>query len=94
LQLCVLLWAAEGQDAALTEYEDTVLALIPRHGGRVVSRVRRAVKGEGPLEVQIIHLPDEAALEAYMQDPVRVALAPVHRTVVARTDVFPIKSLR
>jgi uncharacterized protein (DUF1330 family) len=89
-----LLWAVEGQDAALSEYENTVLALIPRHGGRVVSRLRRTVDGDGPLEVQVIRLPDEAALEAYMQDPVRTALAPVHRTAVARTEVFRSESLQ
>lgn len=52
LQLCVLLWANDGHEAALTEYEDAVLALVPKHGGRVVSRVRRISSGNEPLEVR------------------------------------------
>ena len=93
LQLCVLLWAAEGQEDALTDYENTVLALMPRHGGRVVSRVRRVDGGEGPLEVQLIHLPHASALDAYMADPERLALASAHKSAVARTEVFQTESL-
>lgn len=93
LRLCVLLWAAEGQDDALTDYEDTVLELIPQHGGEVVSRVRRVGDGTGPLEVQVIHLPDESALQAYMQDPRRLALADVHRRAVARTEVLTVETI-
>jgi hypothetical protein len=93
LELCVLLWATAGNDAALTRYEDTVLALLPRHGGTVVGRVRRIDEGDGPLEVQTIHLPDETALQAYLQDPERIALADVHREVVARADVMRVRTL-
>lgn len=93
LKLCVLLWASEECERALTEYEDTVLQLVPKHGGRVVSRVRRVGAGDGPLEVQVIHLPDESALEEYMTDPVRVALADVHRRVVARTEILNVETI-
>jgi uncharacterized protein (DUF1330 family) len=93
LQLCVLLWAVPGREAELSSYEDTVLALLPRHGGRVASRVRRIDGEEGPLEVQVIHLPDEAALEAYRTDPARVALAETHRRVIERTDVIRVASI-
>lgn len=98
LELCVLLWATDGNDDALTRYEDTVLALVPKHGGHVVSRVRRAGTDgggddDGPLEVQVIHLPDDAALQSYLTDPERVALAGVHRTVIARTDLIRVETL-
>jgi uncharacterized protein (DUF1330 family) len=93
LELCVLLWASEGEEDALTEYENAVLALIPKHGGRVVSRVRRLGDGDGPLEVQIIELPDDTALRAYMKDPERLALASVHRRVIARTDIVNVETL-
>lgn len=93
LQLCVLLWAIPGQADALTDYENTVLALLPRYGGRVVSRVRRTTAGDGPIEVQLIHLPDDAALQSYLKDPARVALAGVHGTVVQRTEMFQTESL-
>jgi uncharacterized protein (DUF1330 family) len=93
LQLCVLLWAVPGREADLIAYEDTVLALMPRHGGRVVSRVRRLEGEDGPLEVQLIDLPDEAALESYRTDPTRVALAETHRSVIERTEVIRVTTV-
>jgi uncharacterized protein (DUF1330 family) len=93
LQLCVLLWAVPGREADLSAYEDTVLALMPRHGGRVVSRVRRIDGEEGPIEVQLIDLPDEAALESYRTDPARVALAETHRSVIERTEVIRVTTV-
>lgn len=93
LELCVLLWASEGNEEALSRYEDTVLALVPKHGGKVVSRVRSLSQGDGPLEVQVIHMPDESALQAYMQDPERLALADVHREAVARTELLRVETI-
>ncbi|MFC4554864.1 DUF1330 domain-containing protein [Georgenia faecalis] len=95
LELCVLLWS-HGDDDALSAYEDRVLALMPRYGGRVVSRVRRVDEGGeggGPAEVQVIHLPDDAAVQAYLKDPDRLALAETHRQVVARTEVITVRTL-
>lgn len=93
LTLAVLLWPHPGEDDALRAYEDEVLALLPDHGGRVVSRVRRRSDGEGPdgdgpLEVQIIDLPDQAALDGYLADPRRAKLAGVRDRAIARTDVL------
>ena len=93
LQLCAILWATPGREADLISYEDTVLALLPAHGGRVVSRVRRIDDEDGPLEVQVIDLPDEAALEAYLADPGRVALAETHEAVIARTEVIRVATV-
>jgi uncharacterized protein (DUF1330 family) len=91
IELCVLLWASPGCEADLVAYEDTVLALIPNHGGQVASRVRRLNHNEGPFEMQIIHFPDQDAMNSYMSDPVRQALADVHRRVIATTDVIPVE---
>jgi len=93
LELCVLLWASDGQEEALSRYEDTVLALLPKYGGRVVSRVRRIGEGTGPLEVQVILMPSDVALQAYMQDPERLALAHVHRETVARTELLNVRKM-
>jgi len=91
LTLCVLLWPVDGQEASLSAYEDEVLALIPEHGGTVLSRVRR-VGGDRdqPYEVQLIELPDQAALESYQADPRRTALAGLRDQAIARTDVIPV----
>lgn len=87
--LCVLLWPTEGHADLLSRYEDDVLALVPVHGGRVLSRVR-ALPGQDaalPTEVQLIEMPDDDALAAYMADPACVALSDVRDRAVARTDV-------
>jgi uncharacterized protein (DUF1330 family) len=85
--LTAILWANPGQHDLLVEYEDAVLQLIPKHGGRVLSRVRAEQPGDGPYEVQTIELPSDDALAAYMTDPVRVGLAEMHARAIARTEV-------
>jgi uncharacterized protein (DUF1330 family) len=93
LTLCVLLWAVAGQEGRLSAYEDEVLALIPEHGGAVVSRVRRVgadADAEQPYEVHVIELPNQAAMDDYLADPRRTALASVREVVVARTEIIPV----
>lgn len=93
LQLCVLIWAVPGREADLIAYEDAVLALMPAHGGRVVSRVRRIDGEPGPLEVQLIDLPGDAALESYLADPARLALSDTRLAVVDRTEVIRVSTV-
>ncbi|WP_283560535.1 hypothetical protein [Paenarthrobacter sp. PH39-S1] len=93
LELCVLLWATPGNETALSQYEDSVLDLVAKHGGRVVSRVRRVGEGPGPLEVQVIHMPGESALQDYMEDPERGVLAGLHSKVVARTELLKVETI-
>ncbi len=88
LTLCVLLWALPGRDTQLAEYEDAVLALLPEHGGTLMSRVRNIEANESPTEVQVIELVDEAALASFMADPARLALAPLREASIARTEVI------
>jgi uncharacterized protein (DUF1330 family) len=95
ITLCALLWPTEGNADLLSEYEDDVLALVPVHGGRVLSRVR-ALPGQDatlPTEVQVIEMPDDDALTAYLADPARVALAEVRDRAVARTDVLRVAAV-
>ena len=90
-QVCVLLWPHPGRDDALSAYEDAVLALLPDHGMRLVTRVRRtATAAADPLEVQVIEVPSRAALDAYMADPRRTAMTTERDAAVARTDVFEV----
>ncbi len=86
--MCVLLWAHTGREADLGRYEDQVLALLAEHSGRVVQRVR-VEGGDGePAEVQILQFASDAALEGYMNDPRRTALAGQRDAAIARTDVL------
>jgi uncharacterized protein (DUF1330 family) len=76
-----------GRETELSEYEDRVLAFLPDHGARIVQRVRAVDPAAAPLEVQVIEFPSEAALEAYLADPRRAALADRRERAVARTEV-------
>ena len=88
LTLCVLLWARPGAADALAAYEDQVLALVPGHGGRVLQRARGSGEGGQPLEIQFLEFPSAAALDRYMADGRRTALATVRDRAVARTQVI------
>jgi uncharacterized protein (DUF1330 family) len=89
IRLCVLLWATADREDALHTYEDTVLALLADHDGRLISRdrVRPNAAGE-PCEVQIIEFTDEAAMNSYMTDPRRTALHDQRDAAVAKTQIL------
>lgn len=92
LTLCVLLWSTDGEQDRLSAYEDEVLALLPEYGGAVTSRVQRIGTDEQqPYEVQVIELPDQAAMDGYLADPRRTALSSVRDEVVARTEIVPVR---
>ena len=87
MKLVCLLHAVPGRGAALAAYEDKVLAILQsRYGGSVLQRL--TVTGDGPTEVQVLELPDEEALTAFLADPERVALTAERDACVARTELF------
>ena len=88
VELCVLLWAHPGHEDGLVAYEDRVLALVPAHGGAVIQRARSSGETGHPLEVQFYRFPSEAALQAYLADDRRVALAAERDRVVSRTELM------
>ena len=88
VELCVLLWAHPGHDADLVAYEDRVLALVPAHGGTVLQRARSTGDHDHPLEMQFYSFPSESALQSYLADDRRVALASERDRVVARTQLI------
>jgi len=92
--LCVLLWAQPGTSDGLVAYEDKVLSFVPEHGGRVLQRARSSGTGGQPLEVQLLEFPSARALDAYMADERRQALAGERARVVARTDVIEVELTR
>lgn len=87
INLCVLLWARPGAEAALAAYEDRVLALFDDHGCTLLQRARTDGTDGAPTEIQLISVPSQAALDAYMADPRRTALADERDAAVARTDI-------
>ena len=94
VNLCVLLWAHEGRDADLSAYEDQVLDLLAEHGGNVIQRAKTVVrKGDDsePTKVQLLRFASEAALDGYLQDARREALAGQRDAAVAMTEVMRIQ---
>ena len=85
--LCVLLWARADAADALITYEDAVLQLVTAHGGRVVQRARTDGTGDAPLEIHLLEFPSQGALDAYMSDPARAAMASDRNRAVSRTEV-------
>ena len=91
--LCCLLWANAGLEDDLSVYEDRVLPLIGDHGGEVLQRARGDGADGRPHEVQLYRFASQAAIDAYVADPRRAALADERERVVARTDVFHVELL-
>ena len=93
---CVLLWARPRMEAALSAYEDKVLRLVAEHGGRVLERGTvlpgSQHDGEPPREVQLLEMPSETSLDAYINDSRRLAMAGERDAAIARTDVLRVQS--
>src|SRR5215475_4840638 len=89
--LCVLLWAAPGRHDDLIAYEDRVLPLVGEHGGRILSRARGSGENGEPLEVHLLEFPSSTALDGYMGDERRTALAAERVRAIARTDVIRVQ---
>jgi uncharacterized protein (DUF1330 family) len=88
IHLCILLWSKPGAEEALCAYEDTVLGLMGDHGARVLQRMRTDGANGVPLEIQVLEFPSQGALDSYMQDGRRTALAGEREAAIARTDVL------
>jgi uncharacterized protein (DUF1330 family) len=90
----VLLTAVPGNEALLVEYEDQVLQLLPSHGARVVQRVRTIEpSADAPFEVHVLEFPSQSALDEYMANPARLALADLRDRAIASTQVLRVESV-
>jgi uncharacterized protein (DUF1330 family) len=90
IRLCVLLWARPGATDALIAYEDTVLALLGEHDGRLLQRARTAGGNGAPTEIQLIEFGSQAGYDGYLADERRIALAAQRDAAIARTDMFSV----
>ena len=68
-----------------------MLDLIPQHGGQVLQRARGSGEPGQPLEIQLLEFPSAAALDEYMTDDRRTALAHVRDHAIARTQVINVE---
>jgi hypothetical protein len=65
-------------------YEASVLALLPKHRGRLELRVRGL---DGQTETHLLYFPDEQAFDAFRSDPARLVLADEWKRCGARSTV-------
>ena len=94
VNLCVLLWAHEGRGAELSAYEDQVLGLLAEHDGHVIQRAKTVARNgnsDEPTEVQLLRFASDAALDGYMRDARREALAGQRDAAIAMTEVMRIQ---
>jgi hypothetical protein len=89
--LGVLLWARPGTEDGLIAYEDQVLGIATGHGGQVLQRARGSGAGGQPLEIQLLRFPSAQALQEFMTDGRRQALAGERDRVIARTEVIDVE---
>lgn len=91
LRIYVLLWAYPGADDALVAHEDKVLGFVALHGGTVLLRARSDGADGRPLEIQLLEFPSAEALDGYMANPLRAALASERERVIARTEFIKVR---
>lgn len=87
----VFLWPHPGMEHALIAYEDAVLTLVNEHDGRVVHRAQADGAGGRPLEIQLFEWASQEAMDSYMSDPRRIALAADREKAIARTEIVPVQ---
>ncbi|MER7457262.1 GNAT family N-acetyltransferase [Micromonospora sp. NPDC126480] len=81
--------AADAVEAG-REYEDRVLALLGRHGGRVERRLRA---DDGLSEVHVIRFDTRAGYESFLADPERMALRAALGDTAPTTRVLEVREV-
>ena len=71
-------------------YEHTVLQYFVEHGGEIIAAFKPLAQADGlppSDEVQILRIPTQAQLDAYLSDPRRLALSPKRAASIALTEI-------
>ncbi len=84
--LSALLWAHPGSEQLLFDYENYVLALLERHQGKLLSRVRAI--NHGISEIQLLEFATDQALNDFQDDPDRLALSAMREQAIQRAEVI------
>jgi hypothetical protein len=90
MYLVVRLTYVPGKAADGSEYEHTVLRYFVEHGGEIIAAFKPLAQADGlpPAdEIQILRIPTQAQLDAYLSDPRRLALSPKRAASIAVTEI-------
>jgi hypothetical protein len=90
IYLVVRLTWVPGKAADGSEYERAVLRFWIEHGGDIVAAFKPLAQADGlpPAdEVQILRIPTQSQMDAYLSDPRRLALAPKRAASIAVTGI-------
>ena len=71
-------------------YEHTVLQYFVEHGGEIIAAFKPQAQADGlpPAdEVQLLRIPTQQQLDAYLSDPRRLALSPMRAGTIAVTEL-------
>lgn len=85
------LYVRPGTEAVFHQFEESVLPLLARHGGRLLYRVRPAADAViaseigVPYEVHLVAFPSREAFTAYVGDPERFRYADLKNESVGRS---------
>jgi uncharacterized protein (DUF1330 family) len=71
------------------EFESKAARVMEKHGGRIERAITLHPHPDDDFfrEVHVVWFPDEAALEAYRDDPDFIALAPLRESCIAATEI-------
>lgn len=90
IYLVVRLTWVPGKAADGAEYERAVMRFWIEHGGDIIAAFKPLAQADGlpPAdEVQILRIPTQSQLDAYLSDPRRLALAPKRAASIAVTEI-------
>ena len=90
IYLVVRLTWVPGKAADGSDYERTVMQLWKEHGGEIIAAFKPLAQADGlpPAdEVQILRIPTQAQLDAYLSDPRRLTLSPKRAASIALTEI-------
>ena len=90
IYLVVRLTWVPGKAADGSDYERAVLRYFVEHGGEIIAAFKPQAQADGlpPAdEVQILRIPTQAQIDAYLSDPRRLALSPKRAASIAVTEI-------
>jgi hypothetical protein len=90
LLLAVLIEIPSSESALVLTYEDAVLPLLSKHGGRLERRLRAE---DGTAEWQLIRFESRTAWDSYTNDPSRLQLQRLLQGHVLRQRVLHVSDV-